>query len=687
MLSSEGVLRPVAFAGRCLRTHEKNLGITHRELLSTVYGVQHFRHYLDGRHFQLYTEHSALIQLLTNPNNTHKLACWALDIQQFSFTIHHVKGTKNVAPDFFSRTDHYPLEAPMVEPPPPPKTLKVAHRVMFSHNLDVHVFNREENPRVTPPRFKRSNSILKKTTHYHYCPCEREFKETYTDHDYQPIFESIRAGFKKKASKPIRADVHTNTCRVPLYNVNALTLNTTTVKPSKLKKKKVSPTTTAKAKVNEQITNIIEFVKLLPNNLQSITSLKKCQQSTPYITAMIDYIKNDEIPSEKKLARFVETQNSNFMIVEGLLFHTSTRLWEKYNEFTMQIVVPCQWLQNVMELFHDNPVGGHHGITTMISKMKHKVWWRNMPRDVQKYCDTCPTCLKARKIPRNQKSPMTIRDPALSPFQHVCIDALGPLPPSGEQKFKFIHLIVDFYSKYVIAFPTKSTDAEAAINGLNGNLVDIHGPPQTIQSDNGSCYKSFNWKENCAKHNIKPVYSSPYRPKSNGQAERLVKSISAALKSYAMDDPDAWSLFLPKIVMAINSSENSTTGFSPYFMVHGRHPRAIIDNLIDFSSVQKSTIQQITDMIKAQDQAHFKMNANYKVAKQKLKALHDRDARPSKIKIHDLVYIKIPGLKIGECKKTTPECMGPYIVCIFKSQTSVILRDLVTEKMVKGQYM
>ena len=84
-----------------------------------------------------------------------------------------------------------------------------------------------------------------------------------------------------------------------------------------------------------------------------------------------------------------------------------------------------------------------------------------MARDVQKYCDSCHNCMTSKNIPRKQKSPMTIRDPAPAPFQSICIDAVGPLPKAGIQEYQHIHVIVDFYSKYVIAFPTKSTDSQS----------------------------------------------------------------------------------------------------------------------------------------------------------------------------------------------------------------------------------
>ena len=76
-----------AFAGivsNCMR----GTTVQQRELLEAVHSILHFRHYLESRHFQLYTDHAALIPLLTKKDNQHRWACWALDIQQFSFTTH-----------------------------------------------------------------------------------------------------------------------------------------------------------------------------------------------------------------------------------------------------------------------------------------------------------------------------------------------------------------------------------------------------------------------------------------------------------------------------------------------------------------------------------------------------------------------------------------------------------------------
>ena len=44
--SDDGAVRPVAYASRSLRTHEKNYGITELEGLGVVWAVKYFRHYL-----------------------------------------------------------------------------------------------------------------------------------------------------------------------------------------------------------------------------------------------------------------------------------------------------------------------------------------------------------------------------------------------------------------------------------------------------------------------------------------------------------------------------------------------------------------------------------------------------------------------------------------------------------------
>jgi hypothetical protein len=57
----------IAFASRKLSDSEQNYNTTEREGLAMVYALQKFIHYLLGKHFKMFIDHSALKYLVNNP--------------------------------------------------------------------------------------------------------------------------------------------------------------------------------------------------------------------------------------------------------------------------------------------------------------------------------------------------------------------------------------------------------------------------------------------------------------------------------------------------------------------------------------------------------------------------------------------------------------------------------------------
>ena len=55
---------PIAFARRKLSDSEQNYNMAKRETLAMVYALQKFKHYLLGKHFNMFTDHSALKYLV-----------------------------------------------------------------------------------------------------------------------------------------------------------------------------------------------------------------------------------------------------------------------------------------------------------------------------------------------------------------------------------------------------------------------------------------------------------------------------------------------------------------------------------------------------------------------------------------------------------------------------------------------
>jgi hypothetical protein len=72
---------PMQFARRKLSESEQNNNTTEREGLAMVYMLQKFRHYLLGKHFKMFTDHSALKYLINKPVLGGIICRWLLLFQ------------------------------------------------------------------------------------------------------------------------------------------------------------------------------------------------------------------------------------------------------------------------------------------------------------------------------------------------------------------------------------------------------------------------------------------------------------------------------------------------------------------------------------------------------------------------------------------------------------------------------
>ena len=77
--------------------------MTCRELLALVTYVQHFRHYLLGRHFELRTDHGFLTWLQGFKEPEGQLARWRERLQEFNLKIIHHCGKQHRNADALSR--------------------------------------------------------------------------------------------------------------------------------------------------------------------------------------------------------------------------------------------------------------------------------------------------------------------------------------------------------------------------------------------------------------------------------------------------------------------------------------------------------------------------------------------------------------------------------------------------------
>ena len=99
----DGVEKPAAYFSRQLQGAQRNYSATELEGLAIFKSVHFFAHFLYGRHFQVITDHKALVALLKSRRLNKRLHGWVLQLMDFDFDITYRPGKNNQDADGLSR--------------------------------------------------------------------------------------------------------------------------------------------------------------------------------------------------------------------------------------------------------------------------------------------------------------------------------------------------------------------------------------------------------------------------------------------------------------------------------------------------------------------------------------------------------------------------------------------------------
>jgi transposase InsO family protein len=99
--------------------------------------------------------------------------------------------------------------------------------------------------------------------------------------------------------------------------------------------------------------------------------------------------------------------------------------------------------------------------------------------------------------------------------------------------WEFVHVAIDDASRIAFSLVMPDEKKESATAFLKAALAYYHSLGVTVarvMSDNGSCYRSFDFRDACRERRLKHIRTKPYTPKTNGKAERFIQT---ALREWA----------------------------------------------------------------------------------------------------------------------------------------------------------
>ncbi|KAE9290606.1 hypothetical protein PF008_g25554 [Phytophthora fragariae] len=306
--------------------------------------------------------------------------------------------------------------------------------------------------------------------------------------------------------------------------------------------------------------------------------IRAAQDEEVWIVNLKKYLRGDvgdlsrrEVKNCQKLAPQYEECES------GLLYYQSRNddSAEGRDEM-MKLVVPETLREDVLHHYHASLEGGHQGIGRTYQRVRRHFDWPGIFRSVQRYVGECTDCETGKGRPTIQgESPGNIV--ATYPFQVIAMDHIPSLPAYYKGSTELL-VWVDLFTGFVVVKANASRTTQTVAEAYEEAVFRRFGASEAIRHDREPGFMSDFFKAFSKLMGQRQRATLAYRPQANGAAERMVQTVTRAIKMHIADvDQRDWDEYAERLTFALNTSHDRTRNETPFFLVHGWDPRSTLE--------------------------------------------------------------------------------------------------------------
>ena len=374
----------------------------------------------------------------------------------------------------------------------------------------------------------------------------------------------------------------------------------------------------------------------------SLDDWVQLQSQDPDIRVIIQGLKQNTLKNRKihhsdsaTLRHYLRMQ-PQLELCDGVLYRKTYTANHRSRGVRLQIILPKTLIKRVMAGCHDQV--GHQGRDRTVSLVRERFYWDTLYRDTSNYVSKCSRCIRRKS--KAQRAPL---QPifASQPMEIVHLDHLTLEPCKG--KIESVLVVTDHFTRYAQAYPVRNETAKTTAKVLWEHFFRHYGFPQKILTDQGPGFESDLFKEILDLATIEKVRTTSYHPQTNGQCERFNSTLMNMLGTLSPEQKRDWKAHLLTMCQAYNATQHSSTGFSPYFLMFGRHPRLPMDYQMGINRNDLCNTSKSKFVSELQDRLQYAYDVAEKLAQkeaERSKKLYDRRSRGVELLPQDLVLVK-----------------------------------------------
>ena len=188
---------------------------------------------------------------------------------------------------------------------------------------------------------------------------------------------------------------------------------------------------------------------------------------------------------------------------------------------------------------------------------------------------------------------------------------------------KNVLMMTDHFTRYALAVVMKDQTAKTVAKVFYERFITVFRVPVKLLSDRGVNFTSALVEELCAAFGIQKCLTTAYHAQCNGQVERFHQMLFHMIGKLAHKKKAQWEQHLSELLQPYNSTQSTVTGYSPHYLMFGRHPRFPVDyyfptvSMFECSHCMPTYVMEVRRWFKeAYAEAHLQMNCEAKKQKQ-----------------------------------------------------------------------